>query len=195
MSIRTDQEPIFTLTTGPVDAYPEVLRGLARPVLYDYDPAFLGFYEKVEQKLRSALRTAAHARDSAGRAGARARGGCGVADRQEGRRAQSRVRRLRSGVRLLGAALLRGIARDPRALRRSHRSGERRGAARGASGHPRRRRLPPRHPVRDHQSGRGDRPDRRRARRLSAGRCGLVVRRHGYRSRFLSCGSVRDRAE
>jgi pyridoxamine--pyruvate transaminase len=58
MSIAPDQDPIFTLTTGPVDAYPEVLRGLARPVLYDYDPAFLGFYAKVEGKLRSALRTA-----------------------------------------------------------------------------------------------------------------------------------------
>src|ERR1700678_2562007 len=56
MSITTDQDPIFTLTTGPVDAYPEVLRGLARPVLYDYDPAFLGFYEKVEEKLGAALR-------------------------------------------------------------------------------------------------------------------------------------------
>jgi pyridoxamine---pyruvate transaminase len=57
MSITPDQEPIFTLTTGPVDAYPEVLRGLARPVLYDYDPAFLGFYERVVEKLRSAFRT------------------------------------------------------------------------------------------------------------------------------------------
>ena len=53
MSITTDEDPIFTLTTGPVDAYPEVLRGLARPVLYDYDPVFLGFYERVEEKLRS----------------------------------------------------------------------------------------------------------------------------------------------
>ena len=57
MSITPDQEPIFTLTTGPVDAYPQVLRGLSRPVLYDYDPAFLGFYEKVTEKLRAALRT------------------------------------------------------------------------------------------------------------------------------------------
>jgi len=31
MSITPDQEPIFTLTTGPVDAYPQVLRGLSRP--------------------------------------------------------------------------------------------------------------------------------------------------------------------
>jgi pyridoxamine--pyruvate transaminase len=57
MSITPDQDPIFTLTTGPVDAYPQVLRGLSKPVLYDYDPAFLGFYERVAEKLRSALRT------------------------------------------------------------------------------------------------------------------------------------------
>jgi pyridoxamine---pyruvate transaminase len=57
MSITPDQDPLFTLTTGPVDAYPEVLRALSRPVLYDYDPAFLGFYEKVVEKVRSAFRT------------------------------------------------------------------------------------------------------------------------------------------
>src|ERR1700677_3067836 len=57
MSITPDQEPIFTLTTGPVDAYPQVLRGLSRPVLYDYDPAFLAFYERTVEKLRAALRT------------------------------------------------------------------------------------------------------------------------------------------
>src|ERR1700683_2559271 len=58
MLITPDQEPIFTLTTGPVDAYPQVLRGLSRPVLYDYDPAFLAFYERTVQKLQTALRTA-----------------------------------------------------------------------------------------------------------------------------------------
>jgi pyridoxamine---pyruvate transaminase len=57
MSITPDQEPIFTLTTGPVDAYPRVLQGLSRPVLYDYDPAFLAFYERTAEKLRTALRT------------------------------------------------------------------------------------------------------------------------------------------
>jgi pyridoxamine---pyruvate transaminase len=57
MSITPDQEPIFTLTTGPVDAYPQVLRGLSRPVLYDYDPVFLAFYERVVDKLRKAFRT------------------------------------------------------------------------------------------------------------------------------------------
>jgi pyridoxamine--pyruvate transaminase len=58
MLITPDQEPIFTLTTGPVDAYPQVLQGLSRPVLYDYDPAFLAFYERTVEKLRTALRTA-----------------------------------------------------------------------------------------------------------------------------------------
>jgi pyridoxamine---pyruvate transaminase len=57
MAITPDQEPIFTLTTGPVDAYPRVLQGLSRPVLYDYDPAFLAFYERTAEKLRTALRT------------------------------------------------------------------------------------------------------------------------------------------
>ena len=57
MSITPDQDPIFTLTTGPVDAYPRVLRGLSRPVLYDYDPAFLAFYERTAEKLRTAMRT------------------------------------------------------------------------------------------------------------------------------------------
>jgi pyridoxamine--pyruvate transaminase len=57
MSITPDQEPLFTLTTGPVDAYPRVLQGLSRPVLYDYDPAFLAFYERTVQHLKTALRT------------------------------------------------------------------------------------------------------------------------------------------
>ena len=50
-------DPIFTLTTGPVDAYPAVLRGLSRPVLYDYDPAFLAQYEAVNEKVRRAFRS------------------------------------------------------------------------------------------------------------------------------------------
>ncbi len=57
MLITPEQDPVFTLTTGPVDAYPEVLRGLSKPVLYDYDPAFLAFYERVVEKLRAAFRT------------------------------------------------------------------------------------------------------------------------------------------
>jgi pyridoxamine--pyruvate transaminase len=51
------QPPVITLATGPVDAYSEVLRALGRPVLYDYDPAFLGFYESLVEKLRLSLRT------------------------------------------------------------------------------------------------------------------------------------------
>lgn len=59
MPYATHREPVFTLTTGPVDAYPAVLRGLARPVLYDYDPAFQLFYERVVEKVRTVFRTAA----------------------------------------------------------------------------------------------------------------------------------------
>jgi pyridoxamine--pyruvate transaminase len=49
-------EPTFTLTSGPVDAYPAVLRGLARTVLYDFDPAFQMTYENVTRKAQDAMR-------------------------------------------------------------------------------------------------------------------------------------------
>lgn len=51
------RQPIFTLTTGPVNCYLEVLQGLARPVLYDYDPAFLEAYERVSVKLCKVMGT------------------------------------------------------------------------------------------------------------------------------------------
>jgi len=50
-------DPVITLTTGPVDAYPEVLRALSRPVFYDYDPAFLAQYETVNGKVQQAFHT------------------------------------------------------------------------------------------------------------------------------------------
>jgi pyridoxamine--pyruvate transaminase len=49
-------DPVITLTAGPVDAYAKVLRGLGRTVLYDYDPAFQIFYEKVIDKAQKAMR-------------------------------------------------------------------------------------------------------------------------------------------
>jgi len=49
-------DPVITLTAGPVNAYPEVLRGLGRTVLYDYDPAFQLFYEGVVDKAQKAMR-------------------------------------------------------------------------------------------------------------------------------------------
>ncbi|MBN9217182.1 MAG: alanine--glyoxylate aminotransferase family protein [Mesorhizobium sp.] len=49
-------DPVLTLTAGPVNAYAEVLRGLSRTVLYDYDPAFQLFYEKVVDKAQKAMR-------------------------------------------------------------------------------------------------------------------------------------------
>ena len=56
MRYATNAHPVLTLTSGPVNAYPEVLRGLARSVLYDYDPAFQLFYEKVVDKAQVAMR-------------------------------------------------------------------------------------------------------------------------------------------
>ena len=49
--------PVFTLTAGPVDAYPEVLRAMGATVLYDYDPAFQDFYEQVALKAQKAMGT------------------------------------------------------------------------------------------------------------------------------------------
>ncbi|TBW41337.1 alanine--glyoxylate aminotransferase family protein [Siculibacillus lacustris] len=51
MRYAPSDSPVLTLTTGPVDAYPAVLRGLASPVLYDYDPLFLATYQRVCEKL------------------------------------------------------------------------------------------------------------------------------------------------
>lgn len=57
MRYSETEHPVFTLTTGPVDAYPAVLRGLAAPVLYDYDPAFQRTYQRVCEKLLGVVRS------------------------------------------------------------------------------------------------------------------------------------------
>ncbi|EWY39103.1 aminotransferase [Skermanella stibiiresistens SB22] len=59
MTVERIVEPAFTLSSGPVDAYPAVLRALSRTVLYDFDPVFQHFYEAVTDKAKVALRTAA----------------------------------------------------------------------------------------------------------------------------------------
>ena len=58
MRNRDDDPPIITLSAGPVDAYPAVLRALSRPVTYDFDPSFQQFYESTVLKTAEALRTA-----------------------------------------------------------------------------------------------------------------------------------------
>jgi pyridoxamine--pyruvate transaminase len=50
------REPVITLSTGPVPAYPRVLQALSRPVHYDFDAWFQGFYEAVARKAAKALR-------------------------------------------------------------------------------------------------------------------------------------------
>lgn len=52
-----EKEPIFTLSAGPVAAYPRVLRALSSPIQYDYDAYFQAFYESVARKCSTALRT------------------------------------------------------------------------------------------------------------------------------------------
>lgn len=49
-------DPVLTLTAGPVNAYPDVLRALSRPVHYDFDPAFQMHYERVVEKASKAMR-------------------------------------------------------------------------------------------------------------------------------------------
>ncbi|WP_102960806.1 pyridoxamine--pyruvate transaminase [Mangrovicella endophytica] len=56
MRYADTKEPVITLTSGPVNAYSEVLRALSRTVLYDYDPAFQAFYEAVVDKAQRAMR-------------------------------------------------------------------------------------------------------------------------------------------
>src|SRR5438552_10123353 len=56
MSGRDEREPVFTLSAGPVAAYPRVLRALSRPIQYDYDAYFQVFYESVARKAATALR-------------------------------------------------------------------------------------------------------------------------------------------
>ena len=50
------KEPVITLSAGPVGVYPRVLRAIAMPVQYDFDPYFQQFYEDVGKKVSRALR-------------------------------------------------------------------------------------------------------------------------------------------
>lgn len=56
MSDRREKEPVFTLSAGPVAAYPRVLRAMSNPIQYDYDAYFQAFYESVARKCSTALR-------------------------------------------------------------------------------------------------------------------------------------------
>ena len=50
------KQAVMSLTAGPVQPYSEVLQALARPVAYDFDPAFLEFYEQVARLCSDAMR-------------------------------------------------------------------------------------------------------------------------------------------
>jgi pyridoxamine---pyruvate transaminase len=52
------QETLFTIGAGPVDMYPEVRAAFTRPQPSDGDPAFLAFYQRVNETLTRVLRSA-----------------------------------------------------------------------------------------------------------------------------------------
>ena len=56
MATNTISRPVLTLSAGPVDAYPAVLRALSSPIFYDFDPYFQDFYQRVNEKATRALR-------------------------------------------------------------------------------------------------------------------------------------------
>lgn len=57
MTKTKTKRPVITLSAGPVDAYPEVLRALSSTVTYDFDPYFQEFFETVSRNTAKALRT------------------------------------------------------------------------------------------------------------------------------------------
>lgn len=57
MPYADSDEPVLSLTTGPVSAYPAVLRALSSPVSYDADPAFQHRYAALVETARVALRS------------------------------------------------------------------------------------------------------------------------------------------
>lgn len=56
MDYRDIKQAVITLTAGPVQPYPEVLQAMARPLIYDYDPAFQAMYQKVALQAAEIMR-------------------------------------------------------------------------------------------------------------------------------------------
>lgn len=57
MPYLDSHEPVLSLTTGPVPAYPAVLRAMGSPISYDADPVFQHRYANVVETARVALRS------------------------------------------------------------------------------------------------------------------------------------------
>ncbi len=194
MRYADSADPVITLTSGPVNAYPDVLRGLARTVLYDYDPAFQLHYERVVDKASKALRISGkalilHGEPVLGLEAAAAsiitlRILCSTSPRAFTARAS-----------LLGQALLAEASGDRSSLQRGDRPGCRRGDAEAASRDQHRVRLPSRHAIGHDQSDQRDRQAGTDARRLSDRRCGVVLRRHEHPSRRLRRRPLCDRSQ
>lgn len=52
------KEPLFTVGADTIDVYAEARAAFTRPIASDADPAFLAFYERVNEKLTRLLRSA-----------------------------------------------------------------------------------------------------------------------------------------
>lgn len=52
------REPDFTLTAGPISASPRTLAALGSPIVFDYDPVFLGRFAELERKVGQLYGTA-----------------------------------------------------------------------------------------------------------------------------------------
>jgi len=57
MRYTSRKAPLFSLTSGPVEIYPEVLRAMSRQLPYDFDPYYQDFYERVSNQLKTAMRS------------------------------------------------------------------------------------------------------------------------------------------
>lgn len=112
MRYPNTRPPAFTLTTGPVDAYPEVLRAMGATVLYDYDPAFQAHYEAIARKAQEAMGTGTPPVILQGEPvlGLEAAAASLVAKDDVG--PQPRLGRLWKGIRLLGRAVCQAPGRD-----------------------------------------------------------------------------------
>lgn len=60
MSRTAQKPPLFSLTSGPVEVYPEILRAMARQLPYDFDPYYQDFYERTSDLLKTAMRADSH---------------------------------------------------------------------------------------------------------------------------------------
>ncbi len=188
------QQPDFTLTAGPVMAWPQVLAAQSAPIIYHYDPAFLEAFRRTERKLGEIYRTSKDILLMQGEAVL----GLEAAARGLVRPGTACLNLVSGHLRLLhgllAARLRRRAARDRGAVQRRHRPGRGRALPRRSiprsrsSASSTRRRRPARSTRR-----RGPRARSQGARRADARRLRLVARRHAAVARRVAARRLRRR--